>query len=276
MAINLKAKESLIQIGKYAGTYRYVLSPVIYNKLSEAKVIQEAALRSGINRGSINAAWDAIGSVIQAWATEGHSVAIPGLGSMRFGVKASSASSVEKVSSDLINARKVIFTPSVAIKKELKSTSVSIACYNRDGKLVKTVNSKNDEQGDFEVELIASPEEGGTFEGEGYYNDGDMAVIKAIPAEGYQFVKWDDDEIDAERSIVITDDISHVATFKKITAEGSNGSTGGSTGSTGSTGTTGGSTGTTGGSTDTTVGSTSSDGTDTGATDGTDAGGGYS
>ena len=216
MAINLKAKESLIQIGKYAGTYRYVLSPVIYNKLSEAKVIQEAALRSGINRGSINAAWDAIGSVIQAWATEGHSVAIPGLGSMRFGVKASSASTVEKVSSDLINARKVIFTPSVAIKNELKATSVSIACYDRNGKLVKTVNSKGDDQGDFEVELIASPEEGGTFEGEGYYNDGDMAVIKAIPAEGYQFVKWDDDEVEAERSIVVTDDISHVATFKKI------------------------------------------------------------
>ena len=216
MAINLKAKESLIQIGKYAGTYRYVLSPVIYNKLSEAKVIQEAALRSGINRGSINAAWDAIGSVIQAWATEGHSVAIPGLGTMRFGVKASSASSVEKVSSDLITARKVIFTPSVAIKNELKATSVSIACYDRNGKLVKTVNSKGDDRGDFEVELIASPEEGGTFEGEGYYNDGDMVTIKAIPAEGYQFVKWDDDDVEAERNIVINDNISHVATFKKV------------------------------------------------------------
>ena len=40
MGINLKARESLIQVGKYAGTYRYVLSPVIYNKLSASKVIQ--------------------------------------------------------------------------------------------------------------------------------------------------------------------------------------------------------------------------------------------
>ena len=97
MGINLKEKEVLIQIGKYAGTYRYVLSPVIYNKLSASKVIQEAAVRSNINRGVLNAAWDAIGSVIQTWATEGHSVAIPGLGTMRFGVKAASASTVARI-----------------------------------------------------------------------------------------------------------------------------------------------------------------------------------
>ena len=41
-----------------------------------------SALRSGIAKGAINAAWDAIGEVIKAWATEGHSVAVPGLGTM--------------------------------------------------------------------------------------------------------------------------------------------------------------------------------------------------
>ena len=214
MGINLKAKEVLIQIGKYAGTYRYVLSPVIYNKLSASKVIQEAAVRSNINRGVLNAAWDAIGSVIQTWATEGHSVAIPGLGTMSFGVKAASASTVEKVSSDLITARKVIFTPSVDIKNELRTTSVSIACYDRDGKLIKTVNSAGDKMGDFEVELLASPENSGTFEGAGFYNENEMVVVKAIPASGYQFVKWDDDVTDAERTLTITEDISLVATFK--------------------------------------------------------------
>ena len=217
MGINLKAKEVLIQIGKYAGTYRYVLSPVIYNKLSASKVIQEAAIRSNINRGVLNAAWDAIGSVIQSWATEGHSVAIPGLGTMRFGVKASSASTVEKVSSDLITARKVIFTPSVDIKNELRTTSVNIACYDREGKLIKTVNSTGDKTGDFEVELLASPEQGGSFEGAGFYNENDVVVVKAIPASGYQFVKWDDDVTDAERSLTITEDASLVATFKPST-----------------------------------------------------------
>ena len=222
MGINLKAKEVLIQIGKYAGTYRYVLSPVIYNKLSASKVIQEAAIRSNINRGVLNAAWDAIGSVIQSWATEGHSVAIPGLDTMRFGVKAASASTVEKVSSDLITARKVIFTPSVDIKNELRTTSVNIACYDREGKLIKTVNSAGDKLGDFEVELLASPENSGTFDGAGFYNENDVVVVKAIPASGYQFVKWDDDVTDAERSLTITEDVSLVATFKPSTPEPEN------------------------------------------------------
>ena len=211
MGINLKARESLIQVGKYAGTYRYVLSPVIYNKLSASKVIQEAAIRSSINRGVLNAAWDAIGSVIQSWATEGHSVAIPGLGTMRFGVKAASASTIEKVSSDLITARKVIFTPSMDIKNELRTTSVSIACYDRNGQLVKTINSAGDKMGDFEVEL------GGSFDGAGFYNENEVVLIKANPASGYQFVKWDDDVTDAERSLTVTEDISLVATFKPST-----------------------------------------------------------
>ena len=217
MGINLKARESLIQVGKSAGTYRYVLSPVIYNKLSASKVIQEAAIRSSINRGVLNAAWDAIGSVIQSWATEGHSVAIPGLGTMRFGVKAASASTIEKVSSDLITARKVIFTPSMDIKNELRTTSVSIACYDRNGQLVKTINSAGDKMGDFEVELLASPEQGGSFDGAGFYNENEVVLIKANPASGYQFVKWDDDVTDAERSLTVTEDISLVATFKPST-----------------------------------------------------------
>ena len=38
-----------------------MLQADLYNKLSQSKVIQEAALRSGIAKGAINAAWDAIG-----------------------------------------------------------------------------------------------------------------------------------------------------------------------------------------------------------------------
>ena len=230
MALNLKAKETLVQIGKYAGTYRYVLSPVLYNKLAEDKVIDEACVRSNLAKSVLQSAWNAIGDVVEAWATEGHSVAIPGLGTMRFGINATSVSTVEKVSNGLITARKVIFTPSKKIKNELIKTGIRIACYDRYGKLVKTVNSSNDDTGDFEVELISSPETGGTFEGAGFYNDGDVAVVKAIPAEGYVFVKWDDDVLTAERSITITDDISLVATFRKQTATSGGGSenTGGS------------------------------------------------
>ena len=96
-----------------------MLQADLYNKLSQSKVIQEAALRSGIAKGAINAAWDAIGEVIKAWATEGHSVAVPGLGTMRFGLRSTSIADVNKVGSDLITTRRVIFTPNVEIKEEL-------------------------------------------------------------------------------------------------------------------------------------------------------------
>ena len=103
-----------------------------------------SALRSGISKGAINAAWDAIGEVIKAWATEGHAVAIPGLGSMRFGLRASSVADVNKVGSDLITTRRVIFVPNVDIKDELKRTSINITCYDRNGELVKRVTSSDE------------------------------------------------------------------------------------------------------------------------------------
>ena len=141
MAINLKAKETLIQVGELKGTYRYVLGTELYSKLSESKVIKEAALRSGVSRGVMQACWDAAGEVIKAWSTEGHSVAIPGLGTMRFGVRAKSVASVGEVATGLITARRVIFTPNVDIKDELLRTAIQITCYDRDGKVVKKVTS---------------------------------------------------------------------------------------------------------------------------------------
>lgn len=139
MAINLKAKETLIQVGELKGKYRYVLGTELYNKLSESKVIKEAALRSGVSRGVMQACWDAAGEVIKAWTTEGHSVAIPGLGTMRFGVRAKSVETVNEVASGLITARRVIFTPNVEIKQELMDTAIQITCYDRNGKVIKTL-----------------------------------------------------------------------------------------------------------------------------------------
>ena len=144
MAIKVKAVERNVSFDKNSEKWAYVLQTDLYNKLSDAKVIQEAALRSGISKGAINAAWDAIGEVIKAWATEGHSVAVPGLGTMRFGLRSKSIADVNKVGSDLITTRRVIFTPNVDIKDELKRTNINITCYDRNGVLVKRVTSSDD------------------------------------------------------------------------------------------------------------------------------------
>ena len=144
MAIKVKAVERNVSFDKTKEKWAYVIQPELYNKLSQSKVISEASLRSGITRGSINAAWDAIGEVIKAWATEGHAVAIPGLGSMRFGLRSKSIADVNKVGSDLITTRRVIFVPNVEIKDELKRTSINITCYDRNGEIVKRVTSSDE------------------------------------------------------------------------------------------------------------------------------------
>lgn len=143
MAIKVKAMERQLKVGKDAGQYRFMMQAEIYNTLTAQKVISEASVRSGIAEGALSAAWDAIGQVVKVWATEGHSIAIPGLGNMRFGVRATAVDDVSKVSNSLITARRVIFTPSVEIRDELKSTSINITCFDRDGKVVKRVTSSD-------------------------------------------------------------------------------------------------------------------------------------
>ena len=144
MALKVKAKEQYQNVGKYANTYRYVMMPELYTALSQDKVIKEAALRSGVSRGVMQACWDAAGEVIKAWATEGHSVALPGLGTMRFGLRAKSVDDVNKVKAGLITSRRIIFTPDTDLKDELAKMAVQITCYDRDGKEVKRVTSTDE------------------------------------------------------------------------------------------------------------------------------------
>ena len=148
MALKVKAIEKKIKFTKDEndpGVWRYVMSPELYTPLTQAKVIKEAALRSGVSRGVMQACWDAAGEVIKAWATEGHSVALPGLGTMRFGLRSKAVEDVNKVKAGLITSRRIIFTPDVELKDELKNTAIVITCYDRNGDEVRRVTSTDDE-----------------------------------------------------------------------------------------------------------------------------------
>ena len=173
MALKVKAQEKLQKIGKYEGTYRYIMMPELYTSLSQDKVIKEAALRSGVSKGIMQACWDAAGEVIKAWATEGHSVALPGLGTMRFGIRAKSVAKVDEVKAGLVTSRRIIFTPAVDLKDELASTAIQITCYDRDGKEVKRVTSTSGEVEDPENENGSTGNgENGSTENGGNQNQG--------------------------------------------------------------------------------------------------------
>ena len=160
MAIKVKAVESLVKFSKTdPGVWRWLMRPELYTALDQKKVIKEAALRSGVSQGVMQACWDAAGEVIKAWATEGHSVALPGLGTMRFGLRSKSVEDVNKVKTGLITSRRIIFTPDTDLKDELKNTAIVITCYDRNGNEVKRVTSDDDAE-------IEDNENGSTGDGE--------------------------------------------------------------------------------------------------------------
>ena len=177
MALKVKAVEKKIKFDKNPenpGVWRYVMSPELYTALTQAKVVKEAALRSGVSRGVMQACWDAAGEVIKAWATEGHSVALPGLGTMRFGLRAKSVEDVNDVKTKLITSRRIIFTPSTDLKEELANTAVQITCYDRNGNEVRRVTSTdsgNVEDNDGTTDGTDSTDNGGQNGGGGGNND---------------------------------------------------------------------------------------------------------
>jgi len=253
MSIKVKAVERELQVGSSAGQYRFIMQADLYGRLSESKVIQEAALRSGISKGAINAAWEAIGEVIKAWATEGHSVALPGLGTMRFGVRAKSVANVNEVATGLISSRRVIFTPNSDIKKELAATSINITCYDRNGNMVKRVTSddggtiedpEDDNQptdpdggssdtaggndhggggnGSGEAEQVfigtsVNDQAMGSVTGMGTYDKGTTVTLTATANEGYRFVRWSDDVTDNPRTVTAdVNGAAYTAVFESI------------------------------------------------------------
>ena len=141
MAIKVIAQRRVLKIGKNPGVKKFVMRPDLYIPIREKKVFSEASTHSGISAGVIKAAWDAAGEVIKAWATEGHSIPLPGLGTMRFGVRSKAVENLEDVKTNLITTRRIVFTPSVDVKDELKNTSIQITCLDEDGTVLKRVTS---------------------------------------------------------------------------------------------------------------------------------------
>ena len=163
MAIKVIAQLREVKLGKNPGK-KFVMRPDLYVPIAEKKVFAEAATHSGISAGVIKAAWDAAGEVIRTWATEGHSIPLPGLGTMRFSVRSKAVEKLEDVKANLISVRRIIFTPNVDVKDELKNTSIQITCLDEDGNVLKRVTSGD--SGDIEDNENGSGTENGSSQSE--------------------------------------------------------------------------------------------------------------
>ena len=174
MAIKVIAQRREVKLGKNPGM-KFVMRPDLYIPIQEKKVFAEASTHSGISAGVIKAAWDAAGEVLRTWATEGHSVPLPGLGTMRFGVRSKAVENLEDVKTSLITTRRIVFTPSVDVKDELKNTSIQITCLDEDGNVLKRVTSSDSgdiEDGEDENENEGGENNGNTGDNGGNNNGG--------------------------------------------------------------------------------------------------------
>ena len=82
---------------------------------------------------------------------------------MRFGVRSKAVEKLEDVKANLISVRRIIFTPNVDVKDELKNTSIQITCLDEEGNVLKRVTSGD--SGDIEDPENGSTENGSTENG---------------------------------------------------------------------------------------------------------------
>ena len=117
------------------------------------KIIDYAAETYSISCVMLRASWEAIGQVVSTWALEGHIVEIPDLGNIRAEVlpygqaqaeRAKAQKEAKDVSVDDVFRRKLLLTPTKAIKDQLNATTLDITCYDKEGREVKRNTNQED------------------------------------------------------------------------------------------------------------------------------------
>ena len=234
MAIRVRGLRRKLNVGNK--NYAYTLYPDNYGMLNKSKMIEEAALRSGMSKGVMQACWDAAGEVIKAWITEGHSVPIPGLGSMRIGLRARSAAELKDVNTELILRRRILFTPSIEIKRKINEMGVYISeVRDENGVLVYPLPNKpsggnpdnnpsgggdnkpsgggDNTQAKKTLKVNLLPPQGGSVKGAGTYDAGSSVTVEATANAGFKFSQWDDGSTSPSRVVKMDKDVTLSAFF---------------------------------------------------------------
>lgn len=64
--------------------------------------------------------------------------------------------------------------------------------------------------------LTVAADIGGSVTGGGVYTHGTVVTITAIPKNGYSFIQWSSGGTNLSKSITVTEDYTHIATFKRL------------------------------------------------------------
>ncbi len=96
---------------------------------------------------------------------------------------------------------------------KLKTLNETIEAYEKE---LETFRSQIANPTVYTLTLKSYPVMGGTPTGAGSYMSGTYVTIEAVPATGYKFVNWSDEQETAKRVVKVEGDISLTANFEKV------------------------------------------------------------
>ncbi len=97
----------------------YVTRTVSYSTVSSEDLLARAAENSQLSKGSIRAALLALTQEMRNYLVNGHGIQVPSLGTFSFAVRAHATDDVETAGAPQVYRRKMGFTPSGRMKKDL-------------------------------------------------------------------------------------------------------------------------------------------------------------
>lgn len=102
----------------------YVTRAVTYSRITKDMLLERAAANTGIRRGTLYQAMDAVVNEFENFLMNGHSVELPLLGTFAFGVKAKISDTPEDAGAAKVYRRKLLYRPSVQLKTLVKGVSL--------------------------------------------------------------------------------------------------------------------------------------------------------
>ena len=144
--MNIKSKKERVKVGAHKGKDMFIMKMDYYNTVDTEKIIQYAHDVSCIPAPMLRASWEAISLVINSWVVDGHIVKIPGLGNIRASIRAKARTNAEDISTTDILYRKIMLTPTKAIKQALNTAPVRIVCIDKNGHEIRRIEETDDDE----------------------------------------------------------------------------------------------------------------------------------
>lgn len=120
--INLKSKRQYVQV---LGRDAYLTRSMTYSKIDSDQLLERAADNSGVSKGLIYTAMDAVMREFRNFLLNGHSVQLPELGTFRFSIRCKAVDSAELVDANNVNGRHILFKASPALTALVKAVNLS-------------------------------------------------------------------------------------------------------------------------------------------------------